>query len=199
MTGTSLKELFFFALRYANLQVQNPIAMLNILIACDHIISRETLLYYLSTPLLPCAVRLCADNYAAIAISEQQQPDIVIIDGSCDPLAAIEATKKITRCSSSNVIAFSRQTDPDFAQHMIDAGALGYLSNSASCRQVIAAVTAVAKDNFYTCIDSNPLPLPTPERISPFMKSIASFRKNTKEKMQAATDIHWHGILRFTN
>lgn len=173
--------------------------MLNILIACDHIISRETLLYYLTTPLLPCAVRLCADNYAAIAISEQQQPDIVIIDGSCDPLAAIEATKKITRCSGANVIAFSRKTDADFAQHMMNAGALGYLSSDACCRQVIAAVTEVAKDNFYTCTDSKPLPLPTPEHMSPFMKSISLIGKNARDKMRAATDIHWHGILRFTN
>ncbi len=173
--------------------------MLNILIACDHIISRETLLYYLSTPILPCAVRLCADNYAAVSISEQQQPDIVIIDGSCDPLAAIEATKKIARCSAANIIAFSRQTDPDFARNMMAAGALGYLNSNASCQQVITGITEVAKDNFYNCIDSNPPPLPTPNRVSPFMKSITSIGKNTREKMRTATEIHWHGILRFTN
>lgn len=199
MTATSLLCLFFFGNRCSNLQLQNPIAMLNVLIACDHIISRSNLLRALSAPSPPCAVCLCADFYAAVSISEQQAPEIVIIDGSCDPLAAIEATRKITNCSSANVIAFSRATDADFARHMMEAGALGYLSGIASHEQVISAVTEVARDNFYNCIDSTPLPLPTPSRIPPFIQSIASFGKNTREKMRAATDIHWHGILKFTN
>ena len=173
--------------------------MLNILIACDHIISRGKLLRALSSPHLPCAVCLCADIYAAISICGQQQPDIVLIDGSCDPLAAVEATRKITSSSAANVIAFSRQTDADFAAHMMAAGALGYLSNDATQLQVATAVLEVAKDNLYNCIDNHVLPLPTPEKISPFLKSISSFKKNAREKMRSATEIHWHGILRFTN
>lgn len=173
--------------------------MLHILIACNHIISREKLLCSLSDPQLPCALCLCADIYAAISLCGQQQPDIVVIDGSCDPLAAIEATKKITSTSATNIIAFSRQPDPAFARHMLAAGALGYLNSNVSCDQVIAAVQEVAKDNLYNCLNNQPIPLPTPARVAPILRSIAAFGKNTREQMRTATEIHWHGIFKFTN
>ena len=173
--------------------------MLNILIACDHKISREALSRVLSVQPLFRVMGICADTHAAIAISAHEQPDIVFIDGSSDPLAAIEATKKILSCSNANVIALSRQMDAGFANHMIAAGALGYLTNNSPAAEIITAVNEVAKDNLYHCLEHSPLPIPTPERFSSFKKSIASVRDNTQKKITEAVESHWHSILKFTN
>jgi DNA-binding NarL/FixJ family response regulator len=199
MTYKSLYHLFFYLPAYCNLQVQNPINMLNIVIACDHKISRETILRVLNHSTIPCAVSVCADSYAAVSISERQQPEIVLIDGSSDPLAAIEATKKIMTCSAANVIAVSREADADFAEHMMAAGALGYLLAGSSPATILKAVAEVAKDNIFNCMNMLSAPVATPARVGGFRKSLASFQKSAKETISAATEIHWHGILKFTN
>ena len=173
--------------------------MLTIVIACDHKTTREALLRVLNSSALPCAVSVCADSHAAISICERHQPDIVLLDGSTDPLAAIEATKKIMTCSAANVIAVSRAADAHFAQHMMAAGALGYLLAGAEPATILNTVAEVAKDNTCNCLDKASVPITTPERVGGFRQSIASFQKNAKEKISAATEVHWHGILKFTN
>jgi DNA-binding NarL/FixJ family response regulator len=173
--------------------------MLNILIACDHKVSREALTRLLIAQPMFRIIGVCADTHAAIAITGCEQPDIVFIDGSSDPLAAIEATKKIMACSTAGVIALSRQADPRFAHHMLAAGALGYLTSQSSDIEMITAIEEVAKDNLYSCLETRHLPIPTPEHVSSFKKSITSIRNNTRKKINEAVEVHWHAILKFTN
>jgi DNA-binding NarL/FixJ family response regulator len=173
--------------------------MLNILIACDHKVSREALTRLLAAQPLLNVIAVCADTHAAISITAREQPDIVFMDGSSDPLAAIEATKKIMACSTAGVIALSRQADPHFAQHMLAAGALGYLTSQSSGIQILTAIEEVAKDNLYCCLETRHLPIPTPEHVSSFKKSILSIRDNTRKKINEAVEVHWHAILKFTN
>ena len=173
--------------------------MLNILIACDHKASREALTRTLNAQPFFHLVAVCADTHAAITMTDNAQPDIVFIDGSTDPLAAIEATKQIRKISSAAIIALSRNEDSSFATHMLAAGALGYLTSRSSDREVITAVEEVAKDNLYCCLETKHLPIPTPERISSFKKAITSLQANTRKRMNEVAETHWHGILKFTN
>jgi DNA-binding NarL/FixJ family response regulator len=173
--------------------------MLNILIACDHKASREALIRLLVAQPLFHVIAVCADTHAAINMTGNAQPDIVFIDGSTDPLAAIEATKKIRSFSTAGIIAVSRQEDAGFAAHMLAAGALGYLTSRSSDIEVITAVEEVAKDNLYCCLEARPLPVPTPEPVSSLKKTIASLRNNTRRRINEAAGTHWHGILKFTN
>jgi DNA-binding NarL/FixJ family response regulator len=173
--------------------------MLNILIACDHKASRETLTQTLAAN--PCfhVMAVCADTHAAIAVTASEQPDIIFIDGSADPLAAIEATKKILSISSAGIIALSRRPDDSFAKHMLAAGALGYLSGRSSDAEVILAVEEVAKDNLYCCLETPFQPVPTPISNSLFKRSITAFGINTRKKINETFGAHWHGILKFAN
>jgi len=173
--------------------------MLNILIACDHKASREALAQTLAAQPFFHVIAICADTHAAIAITGNEQPDIVFIDGSADPLAAIEATKKILSLSTAGVIAFSRQADTSFANHMLAAGALGYLTSRSADIEIITAVEEVAKDNLYCCLETKCQPVPTPEHISSFKKAISALRGNTGKKISQTIRPHWFGILNFTN
>ena len=172
--------------------------MINILIASDHQSSRKILTDLLSAQPAFRIVAVCADTHAAICIAAREQPDIALIDGSSDPLAAIEATKKITGCSSAGVIALSGGIDVDFAQHMIAAGALGYITHKSPAAEVISAVIEVAKDNLFNCHGSAEFCLPTPERYS-FKQTINSIGSNYRKKIANTVQSHWHGILSFTN
>ena len=177
---------------------KNPIAMINILIASDHQSSRKTLTDLLSAQPAFRIIAICADTHAAICIAAREQPDIVFIDGSSDPLAAIEATKKITNCSTAGVIALSGGIDADFAQHMIAAGALGYVTHRSSTAEIISAVIEVAKDNLFNCYGGAEFTLPTPERAS-FKQSLTSLGRDYRKKITDTVHSHWHGILNFTN
>ncbi|MEP6750312.1 MAG: response regulator transcription factor [Bacteroidota bacterium] len=173
--------------------------MLNILIASDHKLFRTAIARLLSAQPLFNVIAVCADTHAAMFISASERPDIVLIDGSSDPLAAIEATKKIIASSAAGVIAISRQADPLFARHMLAAGALGYLTSQSYSMEVIAAIEEVAKDNFYSCLNTRHVPVPTPERFSSLKKSIAAIKNNSNKKIAQAMENHWHGILKLTN
>ena len=173
--------------------------MLNILIACNHKSSRESLIALLSAQPGLNIIGVCADTHAAIAITGREQPDIVLIDGSTDPLAVIEAIKRISAFSTAGVIALSRYPDRGFAQHMMAAGALGYLTSCCSDIEVITAIQEVAKDNCYCCLETKHLPIVTPEHISSFKKSLSSISDKARKKISQAVENHWHGILKFTN
>ena len=171
--------------------------MLAILIASDHKPLRETLgSIVLSQPLFHLAA-VCADPHAAMCIAAAENPHIILIDGSTDPLAVIEATKKIVSCSNAGVIALSRYPDAGFAQHMIAAGALGYITHSTPSQEIIMAVQEVAKDNVYLCrelsVQQQPSPVPTPAAMG------WSFPEKFIRLCRGIPAIHWHRILRFTN
>ena len=190
--------------------------MLNILIASDHKLYREALSCLLSVQPLFNVMGVCADTHAAMNIAARENPDIVLIDGSSDPLAAIEATKRIVVRSNANVIAITGNTDPTFSQHMLAAGALGYLTKQSLSAEIITAIKEVAKDNLYLCrelssglsADLNPglVQTPVPTHISPsshshrpFRKSIAPLTSNNRKKITETATNNWHRILQFTN
>ena len=175
------------------------ISMLNILIACDHKPSRENLVHILTAHPAFHIIAVCADTHAAVAITGSEQPDIVFVDGSSDPLAAIEATKKILSFSTAGVIALSRQPDASFAKHMQAAGALGYLGGGFSAAEITMAVMEVARDNFYCSLDTIHVPVPTPERLSAFKRTVAALRNNGRKRINETVASHWYNILRFTN
>ncbi len=176
-----------------------PIPMLNILIACDHKISREALAAILSAEPMFNVIDICADTLAAIAITEREKPDIVFIDGSTDALAASQATKKIRASFNASIIAVSRQKDPHFARHMLTAGALGYLTSQSSSNEIVAAVCAVANHYIFNCLENNYVPTKPAGHFSALKYLIESlFAKSRKTKLQLDR-FQWHGILRHTN
>lgn len=183
---------------------KNPIAMLSILLTSDHQSSREAFARTLAAEPFFHLIDVCADVHAAMSISSREQPDIVLIDGSTDPLMAIEATKKILSVCAANVIAISRHMEKSFVHHMLAAGALGYITTQSSAAEIIPAVHAVAKDNVYLCEafrnEEHVLQLPTPIKAKfSFKESIASFREQARKKISTPAELHWHSILKYTN
>ncbi|MEO5683902.1 MAG: response regulator [Chitinophagaceae bacterium] len=177
--------------------------ILNILIASDCKASREALTRTLNSEPFFHVIAVCADAFAAISMTENASPDIVLIDGSTDPLATIQAIKKITACSNANVIGISRMADSDFETHLLAAGALGYVTHNSSAVELVCAVAEVAKDNLYSCITATHEPVPTPARISSInqliTQSIAGIASSLRDRNAKATTNHWHAILQYAN
>ncbi len=176
--------------------------MLTILIATDHKPLREQLsTIILSQPLFRLTA-VCADSHAALAIAGIEKPHIILIDGSTDPLAVIEATKKMASFSGTGIIAMSRSTDAAFAQHMLSAGALGYLTHASLPAEIIKAVLEVAKDNVYLCHalpeQQKQLPVATPPvKDWSLPKPWLAAARSKKRRFMGG--INWLGLLRFSN
>lgn len=181
--------------------------MITVLIASCHQSSRDRFARLLSGHPVFRLLDVCADTHAAIAIAAHAHPGIVIIDGSCDPLAAAAATQKILSSSAASVIAVSANLDEAFAHHMLAAGALGYLTTHCNAAEFITALQEVAKDNVYLCSDirtafQHPFintPGSNASTKKPSTEKATSLRKQMVGKIAAAATNHWHGILQFTN
>ncbi len=176
--------------------------MLTVIIATDNKPLREVLSsIILSQPQCKLA-GVCADSHAAIAIASVENPHIVLIDGSSDPLAATAAIKKICNSTASGVIALTRQPDEVFAQHILAAGALGYLTHQSAADEILMAIQQVAQDNVYLCKALPALhtqaPVATPALDRPVATQQMAIHHTSFREKVAAIVIQWQHMLKFT-
>jgi two-component system, NarL family, response regulator NreC len=86
----------------------------------------------------------------AVAMSEQLQPDVVVMDVAMPELNGIEATRRITESAPhTRVLALSMHKDSVYVREILRAGARGYLLKDSIDVDLLAAVRAVARGEGY--------------------------------------------------
>jgi DNA-binding NarL/FixJ family response regulator len=124
---------------------------IRIIVADDHTLIRETLGDFLQEQTDMEVVGRAADGDAAMALTAELQPDVVIMDVSMPPvLSGLEATRWI--CATwpqVKVIALSMYASRRYVVEMLKAGARGYLLKDADFEDVLKAVRAVASGQTY--------------------------------------------------
>jgi CheY-like chemotaxis protein/anti-sigma regulatory factor (Ser/Thr protein kinase) len=86
-----------------------------------------------------------ADGKAAVELTRQLSPDVVLMDISMPVMNGIEATRAIRAgCPAVRVIGLSMFEEAEQAQAMRDAGAVAYLTKSGASDALIAAIRAHA-------------------------------------------------------
>lgn len=124
---------------------------IRIVVADDHTLIRETLSDFLQEQEDMEVVGRAADGDAAMALTAELQPNIVIMDVSMPPvLSGLEATRWI--CATwpqVKVIALSMYASRRYVLEMLKAGARGYLLKDADFEDVLKAVRAVAAGQTY--------------------------------------------------
>jgi DNA-binding NarL/FixJ family response regulator len=87
-----------------------------------------------------------ADGKAALALTLDLNPDVVLMDLQMPEMDGIAATEAIcTRLPETRVIMLTSFTEEEHVLPAIQAGASGYLLKDASGAEVVAAVRAVAR------------------------------------------------------
>jgi DNA-binding NarL/FixJ family response regulator len=82
--------------------------------------------------------------------SENELPEIILMDIRMPLLNGLEATKLITKnLPNIKIVALSSYNSPTFIYNMLDVGAVCYISKSASQEKMISSINTVVQNGFY--------------------------------------------------
>lgn len=86
----------------------------------------------------------------AVAQVEAWDPDIVLLDVSLPGVSGIDALEALRqRLPQARFIALSMHEDPEYVQRFLEAGGSGYVPKSSVEAQLVDAILAVARGEYY--------------------------------------------------
>jgi DNA-binding NarL/FixJ family response regulator len=154
--------------------------MITILIADDHKLIRETWAFILNRDARFKVTGSCSNSEEVVRMSEEKQPDIVLMDINMTPFSGIEATRRIRELSpQSKIIGVTMHTQPAYAKKMLQYGASGYVTKNSSKEEMINAILEVSKGNKYVCEEIKELITEAQEDPA----SISAFNSLTEREM----------------
>lgn len=117
---------------------------IRVLLVDDHPTLREGLRAILGRQSEVEVVGESADGLQAIDAALLLRPDVVIMDIGMRLMNGIEATREIrARLSGCRVIALSVHSDRRYVDHMLGAGAQGYVLKEAASSELLEAIRTV--------------------------------------------------------
>ena len=123
---------------------------ITVLLAEDHTIVRKGLCAILSIESDIEVVAEAVDGRDAVRLTEQLQPDVVVMDFSMPGLNGLEATRQIKKIIPAvKVLILTRHTNKEYIYNILQAGASGYLVKKSAPEELIAAIRAVARGDSY--------------------------------------------------
>ena len=117
------------------------------LVADDSPAVRETIAWILQGEPELELVGLAADGTEAVELAERLMPDVILMDINMPVLDGVEATRQIAvLCPNVRVIGLSLHERDVAGPKMQEAGAVGYVSKSASSAEMVAAIRAAVAE-----------------------------------------------------
>jgi DNA-binding NarL/FixJ family response regulator len=117
-----------------------------IVLADDHTVVRKGLRLLLESVPEFQVVADAADGREAVALAEEQHPDVVVMDIAMPILNGIEAARQITTKLPHTAIVFlSMHSDEAYVSKALKAGARAYLLKDSAENDLINAVRAVSE------------------------------------------------------
>jgi two-component system, NarL family, response regulator NreC len=121
----------------------NPI---RVLLAEDHIIVRDGLRMLLESDPDFTVVGEASNGREAVALAQETQPDVAILDISMPGLSGLEATPLLKAESPrTQVLILTMHESDEYFFRALEAGASGYVLKKAATQDLIAAARAVAR------------------------------------------------------
>lgn len=81
----------------------------------------------------------------AVALAEEQRPDVIVMDISMPELNGLDATRKIRKLlPQTEVLILSQHFSHQLVEEVLEVGARGYMTKSDAARDLVTAVEALA-------------------------------------------------------
>jgi len=88
----------------------------------------------------------------ALELVTEKDPDVVLMDINMPGIGGLEATRKLLqRKPKLKIIMVTMHEDDMFAQRLLKAGAMGYLTKGAKVDEILQALQAVMANQRYLC------------------------------------------------
>jgi len=119
---------------------------IRILLADDHTVVRKGLRLLLESHAGFEVVADACDGREAIALAEQQQPDVAVLDIGMPILNGIEAARQISaKLPRTAIVMLSMHSDEGYVLRALKSGARAYLLKDSAEYDLIAAIKAVSE------------------------------------------------------
>lgn len=126
-----------------------PISI-RVLIADDHTIVRSGVKLLLEAEPDIHVVGEALDGDQALVLTEELQPDVILMDISMPGLDGLKATRQIkARWPDIHILILTMHRSDDYFYELLKAGASGYMLKAAETDELIHAVRVVANGDVY--------------------------------------------------
>lgn len=123
---------------------ETPNGALTVVVADDHPVFRSGLRALLATQVRMHVVGEAGDGATAIALTQELQPDVVVMDLHMPDVDGVTATRSITQASPHvAVLVLTMFDDDDSVFAAMRAGARGYLLKGSNQADLVRAVQVV--------------------------------------------------------
>ena len=123
---------------------------LNVLLADDHALVRAGIRMLLEAMPEVNVLGEAADGAAVVAMVEQLQPNLVLMDIAMPGLNGLEATARITQqWPAVRVLVLSMHQDEQYVRQALKMGASGYLLKDSATAELALAMKAMARGETY--------------------------------------------------
>lgn len=120
-------------------------AKIRILIVDDHAVLRAGLRALFTLQRDMEVVGEASEGEAAVELTEQLQPDVVLMDISLPGVGGVEATRRICHQKTrARVLMLTMFDNPHYLFEALQAGAAGYVPKRAADTELLSAIRAVA-------------------------------------------------------
>ena len=127
---------------------------ITLLFVDDHPLIRKAWEFFLKQDPRFKLIGCCENGETAIKLSKELCPDIVIMDIRLRGMSGIEATQMIREnCPAVKIIGLSFHLIADYAEKMMESGAMGYLSKISEPEEIYKAIMEVYQGRTYICKD----------------------------------------------
>ena len=95
-------------------------------------------------------VGIAEDGRTLLTVAQQHNPDIVVLDISMPQLNGLEAARQLHQLLPvCKIIFLTMHADPTYAKEAFQSGASAFLLKRSAASELMLAIQAVSKDQFY--------------------------------------------------
>lgn len=125
-------------------------AEITILLADDHEIFRQGVKQLINSEPDMQVISEASDGEEAIAMTNELQPDVLILDISMPGLNGIDVTQHLVKGNNkTKILIFSLYDREDYVVSALNLGASGYILKDTSNKIFLNAIRSVQKGEFY--------------------------------------------------